>query len=141
MWSKITSYFTKVVNQEDLKYIVPYESNDGFVGVDFIRQLAKEKNGIFSRDTKGIGLMDSFSVLKSELFDPELVHPTIHDFYENTINYRIDVIPKWRWYFLPAYWLLRKIVFERIGNANLPFDKIEASQGITSHIDTIDFEN
>lgn len=141
MWSKITSYFISNVNPEELKYIVPYESNDGFVGVDFIRQLAKEKNGVFSRDTKGIGLMDSFSVLKSELFDPTIVHPTIQDFYENTINYSIAVIPKWKWYFLPAYWLLRKIVFERIGNANLPFDKIEASQGITSHIDTIDFDD
>ena len=141
LFFKIASFFTQPISASEIKNIVPYECHDGYVGVNFIRDLAKEMNGIYEEDPPGIGLMDSFQQLKCDLFNPDLVHPTIRDFYENTIDYKIDVVPKWNFFFLPAFWLFRRVVFEKVGNANLPFDKIEASQGITSHIDTIDFNN
>jgi hypothetical protein len=50
-------------------------------------------------------------------------------------------VPKWNRWFLPVYWLFRKVVFEKVGQANLPFNQIEAQKGITTHIDTIDFNN
>ena len=141
MLFKIASLFTQPVSDSEIKNIVPYECNDGYVGVNFIRDLAKTKHGIYDRDPRGIGLMDSFQQLRCDLFNPDQVHPIIRDFYENTIDYKIDVTPKWNLFFLPAFWLFRKVVFEKVGNANLPFDKIEACQGITSHIDTIDFNS
>jgi hypothetical protein len=85
--------------------------------------------------------MDDFSVLKGPEFDPAAVDPLIREFYEHTTRFTLDVVPRWRPAYKPAFWLFRKLFAEEIGQFNLPFDVREARQGVESHIDTIDFDN
>lgn len=138
---RLAFLFTKKVAKDKAKYIVPYECNDGFVGINFIKQLAADRKGVFNRNTSGIGLMSSFDLLNCNQFDTTGIHPWVKDFYERTTDYELELQPKWNVFFKPLYWLFRKIIAEKVGNANLPFNQKETAEGIVTYIDTIDFNN
>lgn len=128
------------VTPEQVPFVVPFESHTGFVGTSYFEDLARKRGGRFRRNAPDMGLMEDFDVLAGPSLDPRRVHPLIREFYEHTTRFTLDVRPSWSALFLPGFWLFRKGLAERIGQANLPFDLEEAQQGIVSHLDTIDFD-
>src|SRR5262245_2632175 len=137
MW-KAKSLFRVGVKPEDAPFAVPVEALAGRVGSDFMKRLAASLAGDYERDPEEIGLMESFDVLKGKWLATDRVNPLIREFYEHTSRFTLSVRPQWKWYYLPAFWLFRKLFAEEIGQVNLPFDVRETRQGIESHIDTID---
>ncbi|MFP5245841.1 MAG: hypothetical protein ACLGH0_04030 [Thermoanaerobaculia bacterium] len=135
---KLARMFAAPIPAEDVPYIVPVETATGYVGPKFIERLAAELKGEYERDPENIGLMDDFDVLKGRWCDPAKVHPLIHEFYEHTSRFTVAVRPRWNWFFLPLFWLFRRIFAELVGQFNLPVDDAEAGQGLESHIDCID---
>jgi hypothetical protein len=135
------SLFLVEVKPADVPFVVPIESKTHKVGADFVRDLATKTGGDFVEDPPDIGLLNDFSVLKGPEFDPALVDPLIHEFYEHTTRFTLDVVPHWRLLYRPAFWIFRHLFAEEIGQFNLPFDVHEARQGLESHIDTIDFNH
>jgi hypothetical protein len=132
--------FMAGVKPADVPFAVPVEAMAGRVGAEFMQRLAQARGGRYERDPQDIGLMDRFDSLRGRWLIPDSVHPLIREFYEHTSRFVLAVRPQWKWYYLPAFWLFRRIVAEQIGQANLPFDVHEARQGIVSHIDTIDLD-
>lgn len=122
----------------EIRYVVPFEANSAYVGVDFFKQYALLHEAAFERNAPGIGLVESLDVLRGPTFDPALVDPRVRDFYEHTSNYRLDIIPEWRTRVKPLFWLYKRLIAQPIGQANLPFNTEEAQRGVVSYIDSID---
>lgn len=138
---KLARMFAAEVRTEDLSHIVPFESSTGLVGPLFVRRLAEELKGDYQRDPENIGLMEDFSALQGRWLDPAQVHPLIKEFYEHTSRFKVAVRPRWNFFFLPLFWLFRKIFAELVGQFNLPVDDAEAGRGLDSHIDVIDIDH
>ena len=128
------------VPEEQVPYVVPFEADGKKVGKDYIYNLAKIKGAEFKRNPKDMGLMDSMDTLEGTRFNPKKIDPLIREFYEKTTNFTLTVTPKWNRGFLPAFWLFRKLLAEKVEQANLPFDIKEAQKGMESYIETVDFD-
>src|SRR5262249_39820710 len=139
--SGVRSLFVVEVEPSQVPFVVPIESHTRKVGAAFVKELAAQAGGDFAEDPPDIGLMDDFSVLRGPEFDPDRVDPLIREFYEHTTRFTLDVEPRWRAIYKPAFWLFRRLFAEEVGQFNLPFDVREARQGVESHIDTIDFDH
>ena len=123
----------------DVPYVVPYMADSAYIGTDYFAQLAQKQHGRFARNPAEIGLVSSLDLLQGPDFDPALVDPLIRDFYEHTSAYTLEIVPVWVARMKPVFWLYKRFVARRIGQANLPFNQEEAQRGVVSSIDTIDF--
>jgi uncharacterized membrane protein len=127
------------VPREEIKYVVPFEANSNYVGVDYFKDLARSEEGIFIRNSQGVGIVESMDNMHGPAFEAELVHPLIREFYEHTSNFKLNIVPEWDMRFKPLFWIFKKYLAQPIGQANLPFNTEEAQHGVVSYIDTIGF--
>jgi hypothetical protein len=128
------------VAHEQVRFVVPFEANSRTVGADYFMDLARTREGTFKRNAPGIGIVDSMESLRGPYFDPDRVDPLIREFYEHTSRFKLHIVPVWKRRMLPLFWLFKRMIARRIGQANLPFDIREAQRGVVSYIDTIDFD-
>lgn len=82
----------------------------------------------------GVGLVEDFKILGSEVFDPNTITPEIVDFYENTSHYDLDVWSQWCGIFKPFGWLLNVIFSRRLQQMNMPISPMDTSKGMTSQV-------
>lgn len=127
------------VPHSQVPFVVPFEASSKYVGADFFRDLARTQEGTFQRDAPDIGIVASMEYLRGPYFDPDRLDPLIREFYEHTSRFKLSIIPVWRRRMLPLFWLFKRSIALRIGQANLPFDVAEAQRGVVSYIDSIDF--
>ena len=137
----IAALAAEAVHADEAKFVVPFESTTKQVGAEFFKDLARTSDGSFKRNAPGIGIVESLSSLQGPTFDPNQVHPLIQEFYEHTSRFTLSIVPQWKLRMKPAYWLFKKTVAQRIGQANLPMDTEEAQSGVVSYIDVIEFES
>lgn len=128
------------VPREEIKYVVPFEANSKYVGADYFKDLARSEEGIFIRNSLGVGIVESMDNMRGPAFEVELVHPLIREFYEHTSNFKLNIVPEWEMRFKPLFWIFKRYIAQPIGQANLPFNTEEAQEGVVSYIDTIDFK-
>jgi hypothetical protein len=128
------------ISKEQVRYVVPFEANSKYVGVDYMRDLARATDGSFRRNLPGIGLVENVEVLRGPHFDPGRVDPLIREFYEHTSNFKLTIIPEWDLRYKPLFWAFKRFFAQPIGQANLPFNMEETQKGVVSYIDTIDFD-
>lgn len=101
------------------------------IGHDFLHRVG----AIDTEAALPTGLIDNFDDFKWSFFDPDLVKPAIKSFYEQTINYRVLVTPRWQ----PGFkfggrvfrWLSR-----RVQQMGLPVDDAN-DQEMVSKIDKV----
>jgi hypothetical protein len=124
----------------EIRYVVPFAANSNFIGADYFRDLARTEDGEFKRNAPGAGIVETMETMRGPTFDPDLVDPLIREFYEHTTRFKLSIIPVWKQWMKPVFWLYKKMVARQIGQANLPFNQEEAQRGVVSYIDTIDFE-
>lgn len=55
------------------------------------------------------GMVDSMDLFTSTSFNPNVIHPLIRSFYENTIMFELDVVPHWHPFFYPFAKLYKKL--------------------------------
>jgi hypothetical protein len=128
------------VPQSEVRMVVPFEAHSRYVGADYFKDLARTRDGAFKRDAPGAGIVESMDAMRGPCFDPGRVDPLIREFYEHTTRFKLNIVPRWRRRFLPFFWLFKRALAQRVGQANLPFDVSEAQRGVVSYIDTIDFD-
>ncbi|MEW6154709.1 MAG: hypothetical protein AB1673_12065 [Actinomycetota bacterium] len=126
------------VSPTDLPFVVPLEARSGFVGTDYVRDLAAVLGGDYRRDVEDVGIVASLDDLAGPGFDPTEVDPRVREFYEHTTRFTLDVVPRWRAWARPGYLLYRTLVARPLGQANVPMNQREAQRGVHSRIDTID---
>jgi hypothetical protein len=124
----------------DIPYVVPFEANSNYIGSDYFQDLARTEAGAFKRNAPGAGIVATMETMRGPTFDPDQVDPLIREFYEHTTRFKLSIVPVWKQWMKPIFWLYKKTVAQQIGQANLPFNQEEAQRGVVSYIDTIDFQ-
>ncbi len=128
------------VPASEIRYVVPFEANSSFIGADYFQDLARTAEGQFKRNDPGAGIVETMETLRGPAFDPDLVDPLIREFYEHTTRFKLSIVPVWKMWMKPVFWLYKNMVARQIGQANLPFNQEEAQRGVVSYIDTIAFQ-
>ena len=128
------------VREEDLPFVVPFEARTRYVGADYVQALAGVIGGTYRRQAEGIGILADLDALAGPDFDPALVAAPVHDFYEHTTRYTLDIDPEWRAWVRPGYLAYRAALARPLGQANVPMNTREAQRGVHSRIDTIDLD-
>jgi hypothetical protein len=128
------------VPQSEARMVVPFDANTQYVGAAYFEDLARTESGGFQRNAPGAGIVESLDCLRGPHFDPQTVNPLIREFYEHTTRFKLNIVPEWKRRMVPLFWLFKRGLAQRIGQANLPFDVEEAQRGVVSYIDTIDFD-
>lgn len=104
------------------------------IGADFYEGLSKDKDVEYTKNEANSGLMKDFNKLASRSFNPIDIDSRVKDFYERTVNYRLDAWSQWSWLFRPFAWILVYFVSRRIQQLNLPVSPLDTSRGMTSDV-------
>jgi len=123
----------------EIPFVVPFEANSNFIGADYFQDLARNEEGEFKRNAPGAGIVETMETMRGPTFDPDQVDPLIREFYEHTTRFKLAIIPVWKEWMKPVFWLYKRLIAVPMGQANLPFNQEEAQRGVVSYIDTIDF--
>lgn len=124
----------------DIPYVVPFEANSKYIGAEYFQDLARTLEGDFKRNVPGAGIVESMDTLRGPTFDPDQIDPLIREFYEHTTRFKLAIVPVWKQWMKPVFWLYKRSIAQPMGQANLPFNQEEAQRGVISYIDTIDFQ-
>ncbi|MAS37363.1 MAG: hypothetical protein CL610_25400 [Anaerolineaceae bacterium] len=129
------------VSPDQARYVVPFEAHTGYIGAEYMRQLAIETSGLFERNRHDIGIVESMEALRGPHFDPAQIDPLIREFYEHTTRFKLTIVPCWNPFIKPFFLLYRNSIARPIGQANLPFNTEEVQRGVVSYIDAVDIAN
>ena len=117
------------VPEADLPFVVPFSEATKHVGVDYLERYARTSGAHFAHSPADVGIVSDFDELSGPTFDPAIVHPLIHEFYEHTSRFKLSIVPEWkRWMRLP-YRIYRETVAKPLGQANAPFEIEEVQRG------------
>jgi hypothetical protein len=106
----------------------------GKIGAAIYADFASQRRLTLSRDHAEAGLLADFERLKGPTFDPALVDPAIHEFYEHTARFTFDVWSQWHGPLQPFAKLLVALVSRDMEQFNFLLTPLETSRGITSEI-------
>lgn len=104
------------------------------IGADFYEALSRDTNVEYAKNEANSGLMKEFGKLAGGSFNPGDIDSRVKDFYERTVNYRLDVWSQWSLLFRPFAWMLVHFVSRSIQQLNLPVSPLDTSRGMTSDI-------
>lgn len=128
------------ISHEQARYVVPYKARSSYIGADYADALARETQGICTRNKPDIGIVESLDALGGPHFNPRLVAPLIREFYEHTSRFKLTIVPEWKPLIKPFFWFFKTYLAQNIGQANLPFNTEEVQRGMVSNIDTIEYQ-
>jgi hypothetical protein len=134
------SLLAERVNPQDLPFVVPLGSRTRYVGTDYVKALADDLGGAYTRGAVDVGIVASLDDLAGPDLNPAAVDPRVREFYERTTGFTLDIVPEWRSWVRPGYLLYRTLVARPLGQANVPMNQREALRGVRSRIDTIDVD-
>ena len=103
------------------------------IGAGFFDTYAREHN-LRARRDGATGLLESFELLRSAVFNPGQVASPIADFYTRTSEYDIDAWAQWSGAFWPFGWALAAIFSRRLQQLNVPLRNLDTSRGMTSDV-------
>jgi hypothetical protein len=112
----------------------PVGEADDAIGPEFLSRLATKENQTVRVNHAGAGLTPDFGDLRAGTFDPARVDPRIREFYERTVEYRLDLWSYWCRCYRPFGWMMNAFFSRRLQQLNLPISPMEPSRGITSDI-------
>ncbi|HEX4792025.1 MAG TPA: hypothetical protein VH372_26400, partial [Actinospica sp.] len=118
-------------------FVLPLAAHTRYVGMAYVEELAARLKRQYVRDDPDVGIIGSLDELAGPEFEPELVHPSVREFYEHTTRFTLDIVPEWRPWVRPGYLVYRTALARPLGQANVPMNQREALRGVHSRIDTI----
>ncbi len=104
------------------------------IGADFFERYAERAGLSLDRSTPGRGLLPRFSELSGVRFDASRIASEVHEFYEHTSSYELDVWSRWSGAFEPFGGALAAIFSRRLEQLNVPLSSLDTSRGITSEV-------
>jgi hypothetical protein len=131
------SLLAERVKPASVPFVVPLASQGRYVGTGYVRSLAEVLGGTYTADVADIGIVADLDELAGPTFDPAGTHPLVREFYEHTTRFALDIVPEWRLWVRPGYFLYRTMLARPLGQANVPMSQREAQRGVRSRIDTI----
>ncbi|MBA4492705.1 YndJ family protein [Paenactinomyces guangxiensis] len=79
------------------------------------------------------GMVDSMDLFTSASFHPNAIHPLIRSFYENTMMFELDVVPRWHPLFYPVAKRYKKLS-QRMEQMNFPVSSNDRKVEVESAI-------
>jgi hypothetical protein len=131
------SLLAERVKPASVPFVVPLASQGRYVGTGYVRSLAEVLGGTYTADVADIGIVADLDELAGPSFDPAGTDPLVREFYEHTTRFALDIVPEWRLWVRPGYFLYRTLLARPLGQANVPMSQREAQRGVSSRIDTI----
>ena len=131
------SLLASQVPAENVPFVVPRGSRTRYVGTGYLADLAATLGGDYTADVADIGIVASLDELAGPGFDPRAVDPLVHEFYENTTRFTLDIVPEWRLWVRPGYLLYLTLLARPLGQASVPMNQRAAQRGVRSRIDTV----
>ena len=104
------------------------------IGADFFERWAESQGLRVLPPAPDDGLVDALTALAGPGFDPQAVHPTIHDFYAHTVAYDLRIESRWSGPFRPIGWLIARLFARRLAQLNMPLHDRELRGGFESRI-------
>lgn len=80
------------------------------------------------------GLLADFGALAGPTFNPARIHPRVREFYERTVEFKLDAWSEWSPLAQPFACVLMETVSRRIDQLNLPVQPLDTSRGMTSDV-------
>ena len=106
-------------------------------GDGWLRAEARRRGGELIEDGPDAGLQPDLSGLAGPGFDPEAVHPTIHDFYTRTARWRMEVWSSWSPLFWPGGELVSRLFGKRVQQLALPTRPLDVARGLDGTVSVI----
>jgi hypothetical protein len=131
------SLLAEHAKSEDLPFVVPLEARSRYVGIGYVKELAKVLGGTYVADAPDVGIIAALDELAGPEFEPADVDPRVREFYEHTTRFTLDIVPEWRMWVRPGYLLYRTLLARPLGQANVPMNQRDAQRGVHGRIDTI----
>jgi hypothetical protein len=107
--------------------------NTRIIGKDFFKAYAAMRD-LEIVEGRLCGLVEDFNSLAGALFDPKLVAPMVHDFYERTSAYDLDNWSEWHGFFKPFGVALAVTFSRRLQQLNIPLSPMDSSRGMSSRV-------
>jgi hypothetical protein len=104
------------------------------IGEEWFRGLAQQMDADLIVNAPGAGLIASFDDLAGPDFDPVLVDPEIHRFYQHTVDYQLEMTPGWQPGYRALARLLMVVFARRLQQMNIPFTAADTRGGVRSDI-------
>lgn len=104
------------------------------IGPGFYESYVSQEGLVAEVNTPGTGLLFRFDALAGPAFDPGRVHPAVREFYERTVEYRLEAWSQWSTLAYPFACVLMETVSRRIEQLNLPVQPLDTSRGMTSDV-------
>lgn len=117
-----------------------FKADELVVGTDFFKRFATKLKAGFAGQGTDTGLMASLDDVRSDRFDPDLVHPVIREFYEHTSRFDMNVEIWWNPLVKPFGVLYQWIIARQMRNLIIPLDN-ESLDDLDSWLELVDFES
>jgi hypothetical protein len=126
--------FGKKLAKADAGWLSAPMGPPGRVGPGFYDDYARA-NGFEKRfNAPDTGLLPDFGALTGPAFDAAKITALVRDFYERTVQYKLDAWSQWSKLFKPFAWMLISFVSRRMDQLNLPVDPLDTSRGMSSDV-------
>jgi hypothetical protein len=122
------------------EFATRYKPDGLVVGKDFFKKFAEQMHAGFAGQGTPAGLMESFAALKSDDFDPALVHPLIHQFYEETTKFDMKVEIHWNPLVKPFGFAYQWLIARQMDALIIPLDN-ESMTDLDAWLELIDVDN
>jgi hypothetical protein len=104
------------------------------IGPDFFARWGESQGMRVLPSRPDDGLVDGLAALAGPGFDPQTVHPSIHDFYAHTAAYDLRIESRWSGPFRAVGWLIARLFARRLAQLNMPLSNRELRGGFESRI-------
>ncbi|WP_400190367.1 hypothetical protein [Hymenobacter sp. B81] len=109
----------------------------GVIADSFVDKLAEQEGLVVERNAAGRGLLPSIMELQLSEAEVARLSPAIIDFYEKTSRYRLTFLVQWNPWFKILGKLVNSLFSHRIGQLNIPSNRVEDSERINSELITL----
>lgn len=122
------------VNPVDNAWLMGPFGNVDVIEDRYVDLLADAENLTVKKNELGFGLLESINDLNLSQNSSANLRPEVADFYENTLNYELEVWSQWSKFFRPFAGLITRLYSRRLQQLNLPLDPLDTAYGIRSQI-------
>jgi hypothetical protein len=96
---------------------------------NYVALLAESEGLTLQKNMPGFGLVESMDVYELSPEEKARLRPEVVDFYENTIDYELEVWSEWCAAYRPFAGLLTHMYSKRLQQLNLPMSSLSTSGG------------
>ena len=124
----------KQIDPKEYEWLLGPIGNTDLINDQYIKKTAKKENLDVRTNEPGEGLLEYMNILEFEETNLQRLNPSIKNFYEHTVDYKMELWSSWNGVFKVIGWLLAKVFSRRLQQLNLPLNPLDTAMGLESRI-------